>query len=55
MAQIMPLHTISLSFAELAHLILAGVVVLGLTPLVADVDAQARIAFESDRDWHDLR
>ena len=32
------------------HLILAGVVVLGLTPLMVVVDAQARIAFSSDRD-----
>ena len=37
---------------SLAHLILAGVVVLGLTPLMVCVDAQARIAFMSDRDWH---
>ena len=32
------------------HLILAGVVVLGLTPLLVCVDAQAQIAFVSDRD-----
>ena len=37
---------------NLAHFILAGVVVLGLTPLMVCVDAQARIAFMSDRDWH---
>ena len=35
---------------SLAHLILAGVVVLGLTPLMVDVDAQAQIAFSSERD-----
>ena len=35
---------------NLAHLILASVVVLGLTPLVAVVDAQAQIAFVSHRD-----
>ena len=35
---------------NLAHFILAGVVVLGLTPLMVCVDAQARIAFMSDRD-----
>ena len=35
---------------NLAHLILAGVVVLGLTPLMVDVDAQAQIAFVSERD-----
>ena len=35
---------------NLAHLILAGVVVLGLTPLMAVVEAQARIAFVSERD-----
>ena len=37
---------------NLTHLILASVVVLGLTPLMVAVDAQARIAFMSDRDWH---
>ena len=37
---------------NLAHFILAGVVVLGLTPLMVVVDAQARIAFVSDRDGH---
>ena len=36
---------------NLAHLILASVIVLLLTPLMAVVDAQARIAFMSDRDW----
>ena len=35
---------------SLAHFILAIVVVLGLTPLMVCVDAQARIAFMSDRD-----
>ena len=35
---------------NLAHLILAIVVALGLTPLIVCVDAQARIAFVSDRD-----
>ena len=35
---------------NLAHLILAIVVVLGLTPLMAVVDAQAQIVFMSDRD-----
>ena len=35
---------------NLAPLILAGVVVLGLTPLMAVVDAQAQIAFVSQRD-----
>ena len=37
---------------NLAHFLLASVVVLGLTPLMVAVDAQARIAFMSDRDWH---
>ena len=37
---------------NLAHFILAGVVVLGLTPLMVCVDVQARIAFMSDRDWN---
>ena len=37
---------------NLAHLILAIVVVLVLTPLMVYVDAQAQIAFMSDRDWH---
>ena len=32
-----------------AHLIFARVMVLGLTPLLAEVDAQTRIAFSSDR------
>ena len=35
---------------NLAHLLLASVVVLGLTLLMVGVDAQARIAFVSDRD-----
>ncbi len=35
---------------NLAHLILASVIVLGLTPLMVVVGAQARIAFHSDRD-----
>ena len=34
----------------LAHLILAGVIVLGLTPLMVVVDAQAQIVFMSHRD-----
>ena len=37
---------------SLAHLILAGVIVLVLTLLMVCVDAQARIAFMSDRDWN---
>ena len=35
---------------SLTHLILASVIVLGLTPLMVCVDAQAQIAFVSDRD-----
>ncbi len=35
---------------RIAHLILAGVIVLGLMPLMVCVDAQARIAFMSHRD-----
>ena len=35
---------------NLAHLLLASVIVLGLTPLMVCVDAQARIAFVSERD-----
>ena len=35
---------------NLAHLILAGVVVLSLTPLMGVVDAQAQIAFSSERE-----
>ena len=35
---------------NLAHFILTGVIVLGLTLLMVCVDAQARIAFASDRD-----
>ena len=37
---------------NLAHFILASVIVLGITLLMVNVDAQARIAFMSDRDWH---
>ena len=37
---------------NLAHLILASVVALVLTPLMVAVDAQARIAFVSERDGH---
>ena len=40
---------------NLAHLILAIVVTLDLTLLTVDVDAQGRIAFESDRDWNVLK
>ena len=39
---------------SIAHLILAIVVVLGLTPLMVVVDAQAQIVFMSDRDWKRL-
>ena len=35
---------------NLAHLILASVIVLSLTLLMVAVDAQARIAFRSERD-----
>ena len=35
---------------NLAHFILASVVALGLTMLTVCVDAQARLAFVSDRD-----
>ena len=35
---------------RLAHLILAIVVALSLTPLIAAIDAQAQIAFVSKRD-----
>ena len=35
---------------NLAHFILAGVIVLGLTPLMVVVDAQAQITFVSHRD-----
>ena len=35
---------------NLAYFILASVVALGLTPLIVCVDAQAQIAFASDRD-----
>ncbi len=37
---------------NLTHSILAIAIALGLTPLMVVVDAQARIAFESDRDGH---
>ena len=37
---------------SLVHFLLAGVVVLSLTPLMVDVDAQAQIAFMSKRDGH---
>ena len=37
---------------SIAHLIIAIVVALGLTLLMAVVNAQAQIAFMSDRDWH---
>ena len=37
---------------NLTHLILAGVVALGLTQLMIVVNAQAQITFESDRDWN---
>ena len=37
---------------NLTHFLLASVVVLGIAPLMVTVDAQARIAFESDRDGH---
>ena len=33
----------------LAHFLLAGVVVLGLTPPMVDINAQAQITFVSDR------
>ncbi len=35
---------------NLAYCTLVGIVVLGLTPLMVCVDAQARIAFMSNRD-----
>ena len=37
---------------NLAHLILANVIALGLVPLMVCVDAQAQIAFSSERDWN---
>ena len=37
---------------NLAHFLLASVVVLGLTPLMIAVEAQAQIAFMSNRDGH---
>ena len=36
---------------NLAYMILASVIVLVLTPLMVDVDAQAQIAFVSKRGW----
>ena len=38
---------------NLARMILASVVVLSLTPLMVAIDAQAQIAFVSDRDRND--
>ena len=38
---------------NLAHLILASVIALVLTPLMVAVDAQARIAFVSERDGNE--
>ena len=35
-----------------AHFLFASIAVLGLTPMMVCVDAQARIAFMSDRDWN---
>ena len=35
---------------SITHLILASIVALGMTLLMAAVDAQAQIAFVSDRD-----
>ena len=37
---------------NLAHFILAGIVALGLTPLMVDAAPQAQIAFVSERDWN---
>ena len=37
---------------NLTHFILANVVVLVLTPLMVAVEAQAQIAFSSNRDGH---
>ena len=39
---------------SITHLILCGVVGLGLMLLTPDVEAQARITFMSDRVWDDL-
>lgn len=36
--------------SNLAYFILVSVVVLSLTPLIVDIDAQAQIAFVSNRD-----
>ena len=38
---------------NLAYSLLANVIVLGLTPLMVVVDAQAQIVFMSDRDWNE--
>ncbi len=38
--------------SNLTHLILASVVILGLTLLMVDVEAQGQIAFSSNRDGH---
>ena len=40
---------------NLTHLILVSVVILVLTSLMVDVEVQAQIAFESDRDWDALQ
>ena len=40
---------------SIAHLIIAIVVALGLTLLMAVVNAQAQIVFKSDRDWDVLQ
>ena len=37
---------------NLGRLVLASAVVVGLIPLMVCVDAQAQIAFVSDRDWN---
>ena len=37
---------------NLTHLILVGIVVVGLTPLMVTVDTLARIVFPSNRDGH---
>ena len=40
---------------NLAHLILASVVALGLTPLMVGAAPQAQIAFSSERDGKDWK
>ena len=40
---------------NLTYFLLVGVVALGLTLLMVVGEAQARIAFESDRDWDVLK